>query len=142
MSNYAQFQAGDLSSWAGWQITLPALRNRPVSGKLFLREHLGLTGMEVSLNSLPPSAAVPFLHTHREHEELYVFLAGHGEFQVDGEHFEVRPGSSVRVAPNGQRSWRNTGSEPLIYMVVQAKANSVDCEPTSDGVPVPNVRPW
>ncbi|HKU38782.1 MAG TPA: cupin domain-containing protein [Polyangiales bacterium] len=141
MPNYATFEAGNPDTWSQWKFKHPLLE-RSARGKLFLRELLGLTGMEVSLNTLPPSAAMPFLHTHREHEELYVFLSGSGEFQVDGERFPVTPGALVRVAPAGERSWRNTGDEPLVYIVIQAKQGTVTCDTIADGVPVPSKAPW
>jgi len=97
-----------------------------VDGKVFLREILGLSGMEVSLNALPPGGACSFLHAHKQNEELYVFLSGEGEFQVDGKVFPVEAGSAVRVAPEGMRAWRPTGSEPLSFLVIQVKAGSLE----------------
>jgi len=141
MRHFTRFEAGPTSNWSKWEYLHPAF-SRPTRGKLFLRARVGLTGMEVSLNSLRPEAAVPFLHTHREHEELYVFLSGSGEFVVDGERFPVEPGSVVKVDPAGRRSWRNTGSEPLTYVVIQAKADSVTCDTIADGVVVKDAAPW
>jgi mannose-6-phosphate isomerase-like protein (cupin superfamily) len=132
MSNYARFEMGETSNWSALEFPHPAF-SRPVRGKFFLGQPLGLTGMEVSVNSLPPGAGVPFLHTHREHEELYLFVSGKGEFLVDAERFAVGPGSAVRVAPAGKRCWRNTGSEPLLYFVIQAKAGSVAAHAIEDG---------
>jgi mannose-6-phosphate isomerase-like protein (cupin superfamily) len=133
MSHYTRFEAGASSEWSKLEFPHPRF-SRPVRGKFFLGAPLALTGMEVSVNSLPPGAAVPFLHTHREHEELYVFLEGRGDFQVDGERFEVGPGSCVRVAPEGKRSWRNSSSEPLLALVIQAKAGSLAGQAIEDGV--------
>lgn len=141
MANYAKFEAGGLDTWSQWEYAHPALK-RPARGKLFLREPLGLTGMEVSLNTFPPGAGMPFLHAHREHEELYVFLSGEGEFMVDGERFPVSSGSAVRVAPAGVRCWRNVGAEPLVYMVVQAKNDSVTDGTIVDGVAVDGKPAW
>lgn len=132
MSHYKHHEYGDPSAWAALEHLHPAF-SRPVRGKHFLSDRLGLTSMEVSVNSMAPAAAVPFLHTHREHEELYLFLSGQGEFLVDGERFAVRPGSAVRVDPGGRRCWRNTGSEPLTYIVIQGKAGSLGVHATADG---------
>jgi uncharacterized cupin superfamily protein len=130
--NYSVCEAGNLSDWKEGEFPHPAFQ-KPVRGKFFLAEPLGLTGMEVSLNSLPPKAAVPFLHSHREHEELYLFLSGQGELLVDGEITKVGPGSAVRVATAGKRAWRNTGDDALIYVVVQAKAGSLAQGTIKDG---------
>ena len=141
MTHFARFEAGPSSDWPTWEYLHPAFA-RPTRGKLFLRERVGLTGMEVSLNSLRPGAALPFLHAHREHEELYLFLSGSGEFLVDGERFAVQAGSVVKVDPPGKRSWRNTGAEPLIYVVIQAKAGSVTCDTIKDGQALADAVPW
>ena len=141
MSHFTRFEAGPAADWPTWEYAHPAFA-RPTRGKLFLRERVGLTGMEVSLNSLRPGAAVPFLHTHLEHEELYLFLSGSGEFVVDGERFPVAAGSVVKVAPAGARSWRNTGDTPLTFVVIQAKADTVTCDTIQDGQVVQNAVPW
>lgn len=141
MSNYTRFEAGETSRWSSLEYAHPKF-SRPVRGKFFLGEPLGLTGMEVSVNSMPPGAAVPFLHTHREHEELYLFIAGTGEFLVDGEQFAVGPGSAVRVAPAGKRCWRNTGSVPLHYLVVQAKHGAAAALTIEDGEPCSEAPVW
>ena len=50
-----------------------------------LHDKLGLTGAEVSVNRLPAGAAVPFVHAHKQNEELYGVLEGRGELWIDGE---------------------------------------------------------
>lgn len=45
-----------------------------------LHDLLGLTSCEVSINTLPEGAAVPFVHAHTENEEIYIILEGQGEF--------------------------------------------------------------
>ena len=132
MENAKRFEAGPMVGWNQWRFLHPAL-SRPAPGKLMLGEALDLTGMEVSLNSLPPGVAMPFAHKHREHEELYVFLQGSGEFQVDAELFPVEPGSCIRVAPAGSRAWRNVGEEPLVYIVIQAPAEGIQARGIEDG---------
>ncbi len=108
--------------------------SKSVAGKHFLKEELGLTSMEVSFNKLPPGASMPFSHKHRENEELYIFLKGKGEFCVDGDWFPVQEGSAVKVSPNGARTWRNISSEDLIFIVVQAKAGTLNNALIDDGV--------
>ena len=43
-----------------------------------LHEVLGLTGEEVSVNNLPAGVGVPFVHAHKENEEIYGVLEGAG----------------------------------------------------------------
>lgn len=132
MSNVTRFEAGPLREWNAWSFKHP-LFAKPAPGKLFLGEKLGLDGMEVSLNTLPPGRGVPFYHRHRRHEELYLVLAGQGEFQVDSERFAVKEGSAIRIAPAGVRTWRNTGDSPLVYVVIQATQGSLEQQGIEDG---------
>lgn len=136
----SKFDAGPPTAWGRWQFQHP-LFSRPTPGKLLLGELLGLAGMEVSLNALPPGAAMPFAHRHREHEELYLFLSGRGELRVDDESFEVTAGSCIRIAPEGARIWRNLGDEPLVYVVIQAAATG-SVRGISDGEPCPAPEDW
>lgn len=140
--NFASAHAGPLKELGRYSVPHPLLKAE-IEGKLFLKEALGLTGLEVSLNRLPPRAFVPFAHRHRENEELYVFVSGRGEFLVDGEAFEVSEGSAVRVAPGGARCWRNPSeTEDLVYLVIQAKAGSLPKGTISDGVQVEGRARW
>jgi mannose-6-phosphate isomerase-like protein (cupin superfamily) len=138
--NFVHVHAGAPASWKDSRFEHPRLGT--VSGKSFLQERLGLTGMEVSLSTLPPGAGLPFLHRHNRHEELYLFLSGRGQFQVDGVTFEVEAGSAVRVAPKGERAHRNTGKEPLVFIVVQAPADGCAASSTTDGAAVAQPLVW
>lgn len=64
-----------------------------------LHDKLGLTGCEVSVNRLPAGAAVPFVHAHKQNEELYGVLEGRGELWIDGEVVEVKAGDWFRISP-------------------------------------------
>ena len=76
---------------------------------------------------------MPFTHRHREHEDLYLFVKGRGQFQVDGTIIGVREGTVIRVSPQGERTWRNNSTQDLYYIVVQAKAGSLDKTTFRDG---------
>ena len=78
-----------------------------IEGKVFLNELLKLTSAEISLNRFAPNTGMPFSHRHQANEEIYIFVRGSGEFQVDGEIIPVAEGSIVSVAPNGSRCWRS-----------------------------------
>lgn len=124
------------------RLEIPAL-GRSVRGKVFLRDPLGLTGMDLSLTSIPPGGSVPFLHRHRENEELYLFLRGTGEMLVDEQVIPVGEGSAVRIAPEGERTLRNTGAEPLVYTCIQARQGSLPGDAgITDGVPVAEPPRW
>lgn len=104
-----------------------------IPGKVFAGEELKATGAQVSWQRFEPGSETGFLHTHRTHEELYLFVQGEGEFQVDGRVFRVGEGSAVRVAPAGRRSVRNNGSGPLVMICVQYRAATFDKRDAGDG---------
>ncbi|HIU88937.1 MAG TPA: cupin domain-containing protein, partial [Candidatus Caccomonas pullistercoris] len=79
---------------------------------------------------------------HKTHEELYFFLRGRGEFQVDGQVFPVGEGSVVRVAQEGRRSVRNNGAEPLVMLCVQYKADTFTADDAADGVILGDKVSW
>ncbi|KGP77449.1 MULTISPECIES: cupin domain-containing protein [Paenibacillus] len=112
-------------------------------GKQFLKDSLNLNSMEVSLNSLPPGGQFPFLHKHKENEELYLIIHGQGQFQVDGNIFPVQEGSSIRIAPEGVRSLRNTSQEQhLEFIVIQAQQHSLKQWVSTDGIPLEEPITW
>ena len=104
-----------------------------IPGKVFGGQALGATGSEFSFQVFAPGQETGFLHTHKNHEELYFFLKGKGEFQVDGDIFPVEEGSVIRVAPEGRRSVRNNGSDPLVMLCVQYRGNTFTKEDATDG---------
>ncbi len=128
--HYSALQAGKWEDLGQYVITEPV----KARGKLFLKEALEMTGMEVSLNRFPAGAAMPFYHKHKENEELYIFVKGSGQFEIDGEVIEIREGTVIRCAPEGVRIWRNNSSEDLYFIVIQAKANSLTSGTITDGV--------
>ena len=105
-----------------------------IPGKVFGGALVGATGGEFSFQSFAPGTETGFLHTHKNHEELYFFLSGKGEFQVDGKVFPITEGSVVRVAPAGKRSIRNNGTEPLVMLCVQYRGATFTKEDATDGV--------
>ena len=138
--NYSVANIGALSNTKNAEFSHEAVGT--IKGKNFIKDTLALTGMEVSLNVLPAKAGMPFYHIHNKNEELYIFVKGQGQFQVDDETFDVKEGSLVRVAPKGVRTWRNTGTEDLFYIVVQARANSMPTGDISDGSAVDKTLSW
>lgn len=137
---FSVFHAGPWSSLLGHLFPHPLLR-KDVPGKVFLKEPLGLTGMEVSLGRMPAGTAVPFLHRHTKNEELYIFVHGKGEVRAGDEVIQVSEGSVVRFPAETPRSWRNTGTDPLDYIVIQARAGTMPTGTIEDGQPLPG-KAW
>ena len=130
-ANFSAVSVGKLSELSDYVLQLgPEVK---IPGKVFGGTALGATGADFSFQMFQPGTETGFVHTHKSHEELYFFLSGQGEFQVDGQVFPVSEGSVVRVAPNGKRSVRNNGSEPLVMLCVQYKAGTFTAEDAADG---------
>lgn len=137
------FKAADVGPWdalARHRFDHPKLG--PVRGKLFLKEILGLTSMEASVGILPPGVGLPFLHKHRQSEELYLIVKGSGQFQIDGKTIEVKEGSVIRVSPEGARTWRGGPTEPMVYVCIQARKDSFESVTTEDGVGLKDPVVW
>ncbi len=139
--NHAVSHLGPRGTWERFTWKHPDL-GFTVSGRLFLKDLLGLTGLEMSVNKLPAGIEVPFHHRHRANEELYVFLDGKGQFQIDGETIDVAEGTVIRVSPAGVRTWRNNSREDLFYLVIQVKAGSLESDEIADGERLPDPVRW
>ncbi len=112
------------------------------AGRTELHDQLGLTGCEVSVNTLPPAAAVPFVHMHKQNEELYGVLAGRGEIWIDGEVVPLKAGDWFRVSPAGKRAIRAAQDEAMTFICVQTKAGSLEGFTMTDGVMCEEKAPW
>ena len=139
--NFTCFHAGPKEGWAQFHLEPPDVP-MPARGKLFLRGVLGSAGLEMSLNVVPPGKAIPFLHRHRENDELYVVVGGKGQFLVDGECIDVREGSVLRLAPAAARAWRNDSDAPLYFLCLQYREDRVIDGGTTDGQKVEGTPAW
>jgi uncharacterized cupin superfamily protein len=102
--------------------------------KIFLGEQLNSKAVEISFGVMGPGNKVPFYHAHKENEEVYFFISGEGEFEVDDQIIKIGPGSVIRVATPGKRTWQNTSEQPLIYLVIQSKEGSLVGYKGADGI--------
>jgi mannose-6-phosphate isomerase-like protein (cupin superfamily) len=103
-------------------------------GRVTLKDELALTGSEISVNELPAGVSVPFVHSHKRNEEIYIILRGKGQFYIDGEEFEVEEGNVLRVDPAGARCLRAGDRTAIRYICVQTEANSLVQFTRGDGV--------
>lgn len=112
-----------------------------LGGKYFLASELGLTGCEVSLNRLPAGQGMPFVHAHKQNEELYIITKGMGTFFIDGSEFPVQEGSIIRIAPGGERSWK-ADDQDLYFVCIQAKEGSLTQATKQDGILLSTKTSW
>ena len=121
--NFTAVNVGKLSEIN--QYVLP-LGDIEIPGKVFAGAALNTTGSELSFQALAPGQDSGFLHTHKQHEELYFILRGEGLYQVDGETFKVSERSIVRVSPEGKRALKNTGNTEMLMLCKGGKTKSVN----------------
>jgi len=131
--NYTAVNVGATDEVIGYELPMGP---QVLRGKVFVGQALGLTGAEISYQTLVPGQDGGFYHSHKTHEELYIILKGKGEYQVDGKIIPIQEGSVIRVAPAGLRTIRNNGTENLTMICVQYKANSFAAgdSPMEDGI--------
>ena len=99
-----------------------------------LHDRLSLTGAEVSINNLPAGAGVPFVHSHKQNEEIYVVLSGKGKATIDGETKTISAGDWLRIAPAAKRQFAAADDCAISYACVQVKENSLEGYTMNDAV--------
>lgn len=97
----------------------------PTDARTELHDTLALTGAEISFNSLPAGVGVPFVHSHKENEEIYLILSGKGRVQIDGEDIPVAAKDALRIAPAAKRQFFAAADTPLSYVCIQVRAGSL-----------------
>lgn len=99
-----------------------------------LHNTLSLTGAEISINRLPAGACVPFVHAHRQNEEIYGILAGSGKVVIDGETVALSAGDWLRIAPAAKRQFFADAGTGIEYVCIQVKENSLGGFTADDAV--------
>lgn len=103
-------------------------------GRTELHETLALTGAEVSINKLPADTCVPFVHSHKNNEELYGILSGKGKVVIDGETVELTAGDWVRISPAAKRQFFAADDSEIAFVCIQTKENSLGGFTADDAV--------
>lgn len=99
-----------------------------------LHDKLSLTGAEVSINNLPAGASVPFVHSHKNNEEIYVILTGKGRAVIDGETTDLTVGDWVRISPAAKRQFFAAEDTAISFACIQVKENSLEGYTMQDAV--------
>ncbi len=104
--------------------------------RIELHDKLSLTGAEISVNNLPAGAGVPFVHSHKQNEEIYVVLAGRGKAIIDGEAVELAAGDWVRISPAAKRQFSAADDSAISFACIQVKENSLEGYTMDDAIVV------
>src|SRR5690554_469286 len=78
-----------------------------------LKGHTRLLG----LITLDPGCSIG-LHEHREEEEIFYIIKGHGRVVDEGHTWAIGPGDAVLTGDGGSHAVENTGTEPLEFVAV------------------------
>lgn len=77
---------------------------------------------------------VPFVHSHKKNEEIYVVLSGKGKAVIDGETIELTQGDWIRVSPSAKRQFSAADDSAISFACIQVKENSLEGYTADDGV--------
>lgn len=99
-----------------------------------LHDILGLTGAEISINELPAGAGVPFIHAHKQNEEIYAIIEGNGKAVIDNEEIALTAGDWLRVSPSAKRQFSASADSGIKYICIQVKENSLECYTAEDAI--------
>ena len=103
-------------------------------GRVELHEKLSLTGAEISINQLPAGASVPFVHSHKNNEEIYGILSGKGKAVIDNETIELTAGDWLRISPAAKRQFFASQESDITYVCIQVNENSLGGFTADDAV--------
>ncbi len=140
-TNYTAVNIGSLDQLNDYMLVHPKI-GQEIHGKIFLKDATKATATEISFTTIPPHSELPYFHIHTKDEETYIILKGSGFYQVDEDCFPISEGSVIRVAPQGKRGLKNTSDDPMVYICIQAKENSLEEHTTDDGKRVKCEPKW
>ena len=95
-------------------------------GRVELHDKLALTGAEISVNRLPAGAGVPFVHAHKNNEEIYGVLEGKG--------IALTAGDWLRVAPATKRQFSASPDCGITFVCIQTRENSLEGFTAADAI--------
>ncbi|MDE7191590.1 MAG: cupin domain-containing protein [Clostridia bacterium] len=99
-----------------------------------LHDVLGLTGAEVSVNTLPAGVGVPFVHSHKQNEEIYAILDGQGTAVIDSASVSLKAGDWIRISPSAKRQFFASADTELKYLCIQVKEGSLEGYTLTDAI--------
>lgn len=99
-----------------------------------LHDALQLTGAEISINTLPAQASIPFVHSHKQNEEIYGILSGKGKVIIDNEEIALEQGDWLRISPKSKRQFFAAENEGISFICIQVKEHSLENFTANDAI--------
>ena len=85
--------------------------------RYIVKDNTSLKNLIVSSTTLFPNKSTSG-HKHKGQEEIYFFIEGYGEMQLDDDKFSVEPGSIVLIKDGVFHKVYNTGDDELYFVCV------------------------
>lgn len=142
MTDYQVTQLGGPDEWRNHYGGFDEARSR--DGRRVVDHELTMQYIGMTANALVPGEEAGYWHTHSRVEELYVFLAGHGQMGLDDDVIDVTPGTVVRVGQGVWRTWRAHPDSPgeVRWLCIRAGGEQLPRLP-DDGTRDPDrPAPW
>ena len=99
-----------------------------------LHDKLGLTGAEISINTISAGQNVPFIHSHKQKEEIYYVIDGSGKAVIDNEEIDLVAGDWIRISPVAERQFFASENNSISYVCIQVKENSLEEFTSNDAI--------
>ncbi len=69
---------------------------------------------------------MPFVHAHKQNEEIYAILSGKGRVVIDGEEVSLTEGDWIRISPAAKRQFFASEDSAIRFICIQVKENSLE----------------
>ena len=83
---------------------------------------------------IPASAGVPFVHSHKNNEEIYGVISGKGTAIIDGDTVEITAGDWLKISPVAKRQFFAASDSVITYVCIQVKENSLEGFTVDDAI--------
>ena len=77
---------------------------------------------------------MPFVHSHKQNEEIYAILEGTGVAVIDGKSIDLKAGDWLRISPSAKRRFFASDKTAIKYICIQVKENSLENYTMTDAI--------
>lgn len=142
MSDYQLTRIGAPEQWRDFHGGFDKTRSR--DGRRVIDHELTMQYIGMTANALVPGEEAGYWHVHEKIEEMYVFLAGHGQMGLDDDVVDVEAGTVVRVGQGVWRTWRASPDSPgeLCWLCIRAGGEQLPHMPDDSRRGPERPMPW
>jgi quercetin dioxygenase-like cupin family protein len=132
MDELVRLQLLELSRMDWEKGIVPGIAQKPMLTRKESNSHAQMYLVKMEKGATSPA------HRH-PHPQLFYVISGTGQARLDGQIYELIPGSTVRILDGEMHDFVNTGSEELVMIEMQMfdikidirKAFGLDAKPAS-----------